>query len=114
VSEDARRPPTRSAGVSTVCQWARCGTRIPIAVPHKPTRRRGARTVSHIDSAHALTLVLTQRALIGQAQGVLMERDHQSASDALEALAACAQMLDVQLVTLASALVRTTPTSTDD
>jgi hypothetical protein len=43
-----------------------------------------------------------------------MERDHQSASDALAALDACAQMLDVQLVTLASALVRTTPTAPDE
>lgn len=43
-----------------------------------------------------------------------MERDHQSAGDALAALDACAQMLDVQVVTLAGALVRSTPTTTDE
>jgi AmiR/NasT family two-component response regulator len=53
-------------------------------------------------------IVLAQRVLIGQAQGVLMERDHQTAGDAIASLDECARMLDVALVSLAGALVKTT------
>lgn len=43
-----------------------------------------------------------------------MERDQQTASDALADLDLCAQMLDVKVATLANALIRTMRTSIDD
>jgi hypothetical protein len=51
---------------------------------------------------------LTDRAVIGQAQGVFMERDWSTAGEALDALDVCAQMLDIGLGSVAAAVVRTT------
>jgi AmiR/NasT family two-component response regulator len=56
----------------------------------------------------ALTAAMTERDVIGQAQGVRMERDQSTAGEAFDALARCAQMLDVQVGSVAAALVRTT------
>jgi AmiR/NasT family two-component response regulator len=49
---------------------------------------------------------LTERMVIGQAQGVLMERDDYTARAALAAMHVCAHRLGIDVATVASAVIR--------